>query len=41
MLRRAVCVPGEEAARMFCHPEGFTQKGAMPPKALMQLQDKV
>jgi fatty-acid peroxygenase len=40
MFRKAVCVTGEEAARMFYHPDRFTRKGAMPPTALMPLQDK-
>jgi fatty-acid peroxygenase len=40
MLRRAVCVMGEEAARVFYHPNRFTRRGAVPVTALMLLQDK-
>jgi cytochrome P450 len=40
MLRRAICVMGEEAARMFYHPGRFTRRGAMPPTALLLLQDR-
>ena len=40
MLRRAVCVIGEEAARVFYHPNRFTRRGALPVTALMLLQDK-
>ncbi len=39
MLREAVCVRGEEAVRMFYHPGRFTRRGALPPTALMLLQD--
>ena len=39
MLRRATCVVGEEAARMFYAPERFTRRGALPPHRLMLLQD--
>jgi fatty-acid peroxygenase len=40
MLRNAICVMGEEAARMFYHPDRFTRVGAMPLTTLMLLQDK-
>src|SRR5690348_6245613 len=40
MLRRVVCVTGEEAAEAFYHPNRFTRRGALPPTALMLLQDK-
>jgi fatty-acid peroxygenase len=39
MLRRVVCVRGEEAARMFYQPGRFTRKHAIPPNALALLQD--
>jgi fatty-acid peroxygenase len=38
-LRRAVCALGADAARMFYEPGRFTRKGALPPTALMLLQD--
>ncbi|MCC4300087.1 cytochrome P450 [Aurantimonas coralicida] len=40
MLRRAVCMTGEEAARAFYHGERFTRRGAMPQTTLRLLQDK-
>jgi fatty-acid peroxygenase len=40
MFRKAVCVLGAEAAAMFYHPGRFTRRGAMPPTALMLLQDR-
>ena len=40
MLRKAICASGEEAAQMFFVPDRFTRKGAIPPTALMLLQDK-
>ncbi len=40
MLRKAVCVMGEDAARMFYEPDRFTRKGAMPITTLMLLQDR-
>ncbi|MFZ0390163.1 MAG: cytochrome P450 [Calditrichia bacterium] len=40
MLRKVICTRGEEAARMFYHPDRFTRKKAMPPTALLLLQDK-
>lgn len=40
MLRKVLCVTGEEAARMFYHPGRFTRVGAMPPVTLRLLQDK-
>ena len=39
MGRRAICVSGHEAARMFWHPGRFTRRGAIPPTTLMLLQD--
>jgi fatty-acid peroxygenase len=40
MLRRAFCVVGEEAARMFYEPDRFTRRGALPVTALTLLQDR-
>ncbi|HKG90302.1 MAG TPA: cytochrome P450, partial [Gemmatimonadaceae bacterium] len=40
MLRRAVCVMGEDAARAFYHPDRFTRRGAIPITALLLLQDR-
>lgn len=39
MLRRAVCMRGPDAARLFYTPGRFTRKGAIPPTVLMLLQD--
>lgn len=39
MGRRAICVSGHEAARMFWQPGRFTRRGALPPTTLMLLQD--
>lgn len=39
MLRRALCVRGEDAARMFYQPGRFTRRGALPPTVLTLLQD--
>ena len=39
LLQKAVCVLGEDAARMFYAPGRFTRKFAMPPTALFLLQD--
>ncbi|MFC0253449.1 cytochrome P450 [Massilia consociata] len=39
MGRRAICVSGPEAARMFWQPGRFTRRGAIPPTTLMLLQD--
>jgi fatty-acid peroxygenase len=39
MLRRVVCVRGEDAARMFYQPGRFSRKHAIPPNALSLLQD--
>ena len=39
MGRRAVCVSGHEASRMFWQPGRFTRRGAIPPTTLMLLQD--
>jgi fatty-acid peroxygenase len=38
--RKAVCVVGEDAARMFYAPDRFTRRGALPPTTLLQLQDR-
>jgi fatty-acid peroxygenase len=40
MLRRVVCAVGEEAARVFYHPDRFTRRGALPITALLLLQDR-
>lgn len=40
MLRRAVCMSGEEAARMFYEPDRFTRRGAMPRPTLALLQHR-
>lgn len=40
MLRRATFVSGEDAARMFYTPDRFTRRGAIPPTALLSLQDR-
>lgn len=40
MLRRAVCISGEEAARLFYEPGRFTRRGAMPRPTLALLQHK-
>jgi fatty-acid peroxygenase len=40
MLEKAVCVLGEEAARMFYDADRFTRRGAMPRPTLMLLQDR-
>lgn len=39
MARRATCVMGEDAARMFYEPGRFTRRGALPPTTVMLLQD--
>jgi fatty-acid peroxygenase len=39
MMRQAICVVGEDAARMFYAPDRFTRQGALPPTALSLLQD--
>jgi fatty-acid peroxygenase len=39
MMRRATCVMGEDAARMFYEPNRFTRRGALPPSTTMLLQD--
>ncbi|WP_420473922.1 cytochrome P450 [Noviherbaspirillum sp. ST9] len=39
MLSRVTCAMGEDAAEMFYHPGRFTRKQALPPTALMLLQD--
>lgn len=38
MGRRAVCVSGHDAARMFWQPDRFTRRGAVPPATLLLLQ---
>jgi fatty-acid peroxygenase len=40
MLRPAVIIAGEEAARRFYDGKSFTRAGAMPPTTLRLLQDK-
>jgi fatty-acid peroxygenase len=40
MLRPAICMSGEAAARIFYHPGRFTRRGALPPTVLRLLQDK-
>jgi fatty-acid peroxygenase len=39
MLSKAICTMGEDAARMFYHPDRFTRVRAMPPTVLFLLQD--
>jgi len=39
MFSRVICAMGEDAAAMFYHPGRFTRKKALPPTALMLLQD--
>lgn len=39
MLARVICAMGEDAAAMFYHPDRFTRRHALPPTALMLLQD--
>lgn len=39
MMSRVFCTRGEDAARMFYVPDRFTRRGALPPNALMLLQD--
>jgi fatty-acid peroxygenase len=39
-LRRATCVHGAEAARMFFADGRFTRRGALPPASLTLLQDR-
>ena len=39
MLRRALCVRGEDAARMFYQPGRFTRRHALPVPTLALLQD--
>lgn len=39
MLRPAICARGEDAARMFYHPDRFTRQGAIPPTTMRLLQD--
>ena len=38
MLRKAICMMGEEAASIFYHADRFTRVGAMPKTALRLLQ---
>src|SRR5206468_6074408 len=40
MLRKATCVHGGEAARMFFAEDRFTRRGALPPTSLTLLQDR-
>ncbi|MBP2312613.1 cytochrome P450 [Azospirillum soli] len=39
MLRPAICMQGEEAARVFYEPGRFTRRRALPPNTLALLQD--
>jgi fatty-acid peroxygenase len=39
MMRKVVCMMGEEAARVFYEPDRFTRRGAIPLTALLLLQD--
>jgi fatty-acid peroxygenase len=39
MLRKALCVRGEDAARMFYQPGRFTRRHALPPTTMALLQD--
>ena len=39
MLRRTLCVRGEDAARMFYQPGRFTRRRTLPPITLALLQD--
>jgi len=39
MLRRALCVRGEDAARMFYQPGRFTRRHALPATSMALLQD--
>jgi len=39
MLRKAICVAGEDASEMFFQPGRFTRVKALPPNALALLQD--
>src|SRR3546814_12529269 len=40
MLRRVVCMSGEEAAGQFYEPGRFTRRGATPRSTLKLLQDE-
>lgn len=40
MLRTAICITGEEAARVFYEPDRFTRRGAIPISTLKLLQDR-
>lgn len=40
MMRKAICMSGEAAAREFYAPERFTRQGAMPPTTVRLLQDR-
>lgn len=40
LLRRAFCMMGEDAARMFYIPGRFTRRGALPPTTVRLLQDR-
>lgn len=39
MFKKVTCTMGEDAARMFYHPDRFTRRKAMPVSTLMLLQD--
>jgi fatty-acid peroxygenase len=40
MLRKVFCMMGEEASRIFYQTDRFVRQRALPPTALMLLQDK-
>lgn len=40
LLRKAICMRGADAARLFYDGNRFTRQGAMPPMTLRLLQDK-
>lgn len=40
MLHKVVCAMGEDAATMFYQPGRFTRRHALPPTALLLLQDR-
>lgn len=40
LLKKTICIAGEEAANEFYREGRFTRRGAIPPTTLMLLQDK-
>lgn len=40
ILRKVICVRGEDAARMFYEPDRFTRRGAIPISTFRLLQDE-